>query len=803
MARLTLRAPPPLMRFVAQKGSVALDGVSLTVNEVTRRHVLRADHPAHAEGDHARRGEGRRRHEPRDRPDGALCGAADGDQVTALVRARLRLLLTRPNREGPWPRRKEKPANRRSLRARASSSSRRGSTSDIADALLAGAPRRSTRPGASWDSITVPGSLEIVPAIAIAVDAAEQQKKPYDGVVALGCVIQGETFHFDIVAMQSARALIDFSVAHRLPCRQRHPHRRQRGAGLGARAAHRGRQGRRRRARGAGADRAQAPARQAVAAWPRRPHRARTPRQPPRRGAARRGAGALPDGSRGDAAERDPGRVREPLDRPRGRGRAISAGRGRVLPRHGRRRGCRAAQARPADRRGAGEGWPLKRIETVLRAILRAGAYELDSAATCRRAWWCRNMSTSPTPSSNATRPAWSTPCSTRLRGSCAPPSSSDAEVSAVARTPNARIGRGPADRASFQADCAASRRVGADRRRRGARAAAGPRLVSPPMPSSAACIFSRRSGRRGRAQGAAGQSVRSRRQGRKPAGFLLTLALPKGVGERLAQAFCARARRRREALRLSVARRRHGAHARTADGLDHGVRRAAGGHHGAARWRAGRRPRRGHRHHRRRRARACSCGKDRDRCAAMDIVGARAGSSDAALSGAGAAQRAGLRGPQIRHSRDGCVGRTCRRSRQALPRLGRGGESSMSRACRCRPRRKRRRMAERQMLETALSGGDDYEIVCTVRPARACIVPGRGPRAGVPVTDIGRIVRGAGASFRRPDGKAMTSPAPHSAIFDSHGRAILETVKSRGSAMHDIASRVAAISGHKEARIF
>ena len=36
MARLTFRAPPALMRFVAQKGSVALDGVSLTVNEVTR-----------------------------------------------------------------------------------------------------------------------------------------------------------------------------------------------------------------------------------------------------------------------------------------------------------------------------------------------------------------------------------------------------------------------------------------------------------------------------------------------------------------------------------------------------------------------------------------------------------------------------------------------------------------------------------------------------------------------------------------------------------------------------------------------
>ena len=59
MARLTLRAPRSLMRFVATKGSVALDGVSLTVNEVTGDTFSRADHPAHARGDHARGGQGR------------------------------------------------------------------------------------------------------------------------------------------------------------------------------------------------------------------------------------------------------------------------------------------------------------------------------------------------------------------------------------------------------------------------------------------------------------------------------------------------------------------------------------------------------------------------------------------------------------------------------------------------------------------------------------------------------------------------------------------------------------------------
>src|ERR1051325_6512867 len=89
---------------------------------------------------------------------------------------------------------------------------------DIADALLAGAIKALDEAKAAFDVITVPGALEIVPALGIALDAADKQKKPYDGVVALGCVIQGETFHFDIVAMQSARALLDFSVQTRVPC---------------------------------------------------------------------------------------------------------------------------------------------------------------------------------------------------------------------------------------------------------------------------------------------------------------------------------------------------------------------------------------------------------------------------------------------------------------------------------------------------------------------------------------------------------------------------------------------------------
>jgi 6,7-dimethyl-8-ribityllumazine synthase len=88
---------------------------------------------------------------------------------------------------------------------------------DIADALLAGASRALEQAGAKWDRLTVPGSLEIPAAIAIAVEAAEKRQQPYDGAVALGCVIRGDTIHFEIVSQESARALMDYAVNHRFP----------------------------------------------------------------------------------------------------------------------------------------------------------------------------------------------------------------------------------------------------------------------------------------------------------------------------------------------------------------------------------------------------------------------------------------------------------------------------------------------------------------------------------------------------------------------------------------------------------
>jgi 6,7-dimethyl-8-ribityllumazine synthase len=87
---------------------------------------------------------------------------------------------------------------------------------DISDALLRGATRVLDKAGARYDRVTVAGTLEIPAAIVIAMDAARRRRAPYDGVVALGCVIRGETYHFEIVSNESARALMDLSVKERL-----------------------------------------------------------------------------------------------------------------------------------------------------------------------------------------------------------------------------------------------------------------------------------------------------------------------------------------------------------------------------------------------------------------------------------------------------------------------------------------------------------------------------------------------------------------------------------------------------------
>ena len=88
---------------------------------------------------------------------------------------------------------------------------------DIAEELLIGALEAVKAAGAEAEVITMPGALEIPTAIAIALDAAAEAGRPYDAVVALGCVVRGETYHFEIVAGESSRALMDLAVANGLP----------------------------------------------------------------------------------------------------------------------------------------------------------------------------------------------------------------------------------------------------------------------------------------------------------------------------------------------------------------------------------------------------------------------------------------------------------------------------------------------------------------------------------------------------------------------------------------------------------
>jgi 6,7-dimethyl-8-ribityllumazine synthase len=80
--------------------------------------------------------------------------------------------------------------------------------SHIANALLDGATAALEAGGANFERIAVPGALEIPPAIA----QAARSESGYDGFVALGCVIRGETYHFEIVSNESARGIMDLGV---------------------------------------------------------------------------------------------------------------------------------------------------------------------------------------------------------------------------------------------------------------------------------------------------------------------------------------------------------------------------------------------------------------------------------------------------------------------------------------------------------------------------------------------------------------------------------------------------------------
>ena len=90
--------------------------------------------------------------------------------------------------------------------------------SDLADELLKGAQDALEAFGAAYGVITVPGALEIPGVIAIAEERAHRPAggEAFDGYVALGTVIRGETYHFEIVSNESARGIMDLALGKRL-----------------------------------------------------------------------------------------------------------------------------------------------------------------------------------------------------------------------------------------------------------------------------------------------------------------------------------------------------------------------------------------------------------------------------------------------------------------------------------------------------------------------------------------------------------------------------------------------------------
>ena len=86
----------------------------------------------------------------------------------------------------------------------------------VASLLFEGAKAAFDAAGAAYDVVRVTGALEIPAGLAIALELASADGRPYDGAIALGCVIRGDTYHFEIVAGESARALMDMAVSRRL-----------------------------------------------------------------------------------------------------------------------------------------------------------------------------------------------------------------------------------------------------------------------------------------------------------------------------------------------------------------------------------------------------------------------------------------------------------------------------------------------------------------------------------------------------------------------------------------------------------
>ncbi|HTJ58923.1 MAG TPA: riboflavin synthase [Devosiaceae bacterium] len=201
---LTFETAPEIARFIAKKGSVALNGTSLTVNSVEGNrfgvHLIPYTVEVTSWGDYQVGDHVNIEVDPMARYAARLSEAA-GAPVAAST--------TEPTRNRPV----SKAPHILVIEARF--------YDDMADELFRGAEEALKEAGATYDRVSVPGALEIPAVIAFALKSAKKgttapYAPAYDGFVALGTVIRGETTHYDIVSEQSARALMDLAVEHEL-----------------------------------------------------------------------------------------------------------------------------------------------------------------------------------------------------------------------------------------------------------------------------------------------------------------------------------------------------------------------------------------------------------------------------------------------------------------------------------------------------------------------------------------------------------------------------------------------------------
>jgi 6,7-dimethyl-8-ribityllumazine synthase len=197
---LSFETAPEIARFIARKGSVALNGTSLTVNGVAGNrfdvHLIPYTVEVTSWGDYQ-------------------VGDHVNIEVDPMARYAARLTETAgasapdttnlPLKDQPM----SKAPHILVIEARF--------YEDIADELFRGAEGAFNEAGATFDRVTVPGVLEIPAALSFALKSAKKGRgRAYDGFLALGCVIRGETTHYEIVSNESARALMALSVEHNL-----------------------------------------------------------------------------------------------------------------------------------------------------------------------------------------------------------------------------------------------------------------------------------------------------------------------------------------------------------------------------------------------------------------------------------------------------------------------------------------------------------------------------------------------------------------------------------------------------------